>query len=72
MWQGQEYLRGRKKGLDKTWRCRCISNSLLGYRLKIPNAKNHALHYTVHITTEWAEFHETTAHQLQGAGIETK
>ena len=28
------------------WRCRCLSDSLLAYRLKIPQAKDRALHYT--------------------------
>jgi hypothetical protein len=44
VWQGQLYLR-RRRGIDQTWSCRCISDSLLACRLKIPPAKNHALHY---------------------------
>ena len=32
-------------GGDKTRRCGCISDSLLAYSLKIPQAKNRALHY---------------------------
>jgi len=30
----------------QTWRCRCVSDSLLVYRLKIPRVKNNALNYT--------------------------
>jgi hypothetical protein len=37
---------GVGEGLDQTRRCRCISDSLLAYRLKIPPAKNRALRYT--------------------------
>jgi len=33
------YLRRRRDGLDQTRRCRCVSDSLLAYRLKIPLAK---------------------------------
>jgi hypothetical protein len=35
----------QREGLDRWWRCRCFSDSLLAYRLKIPLAKNRALHY---------------------------
>ena len=44
VWKGQLYLR-RRRGLDQTWRC--ISDSLLAYRSKIPLAKNRALHCNV-------------------------
>jgi hypothetical protein len=35
---------GGEKTADQKWRC--VSDSLLGYRLRIPPAKNRALHYT--------------------------
>jgi len=44
VWQGQMYLRRRRR-LAQTWRCRRIGESLLAYRLKIRPDKNHALHY---------------------------
>jgi hypothetical protein len=33
------------EGAENTWRCRFISDSLLGYNMKIPTAEIHALHY---------------------------
>jgi len=36
---------GGQKFLDQTWRCRYISDSLPAYGLKIPPARNRALHY---------------------------
>jgi hypothetical protein len=38
VWQGRPSLRRRRAGLDQTGRCRCISDSLLVYRSKIPPA----------------------------------
>jgi len=40
------YLRRRRQGLEQTWRCCCISDSHLAYRLKIPPAKNRVLNYS--------------------------
>jgi hypothetical protein len=43
MWHDHPYWQGRREGLDQTWRCRSISDSLLGYSLEIPPTKNQAL-----------------------------
>ena len=37
--------RGGGKTLDWTWCCHCTSDLLVAYHLKIPPAKNQALHY---------------------------
>jgi hypothetical protein len=47
VWQGHLYLQRRREGLDQIWCCCCISDSLLAYRLKIPSARNDALHYNL-------------------------
>jgi hypothetical protein len=52
VWQGQLYLWRRRKGLDQTWRCRCISDSLIAYRLKNSPTKNDALHCSF-LLTPW-------------------
>ena len=40
VWQGQLYVRRqREAGLDETWRCRCNSDSLLAYCLKLHRPK---------------------------------
>ena len=38
VWQGRPSLRRRREGLDQTGCCRCISDSLLAYRSKLPPA----------------------------------
>ena len=45
--------RGGQKTLDQTWYCHCTSDLLLAHQLKIPPAKNHALHYTT--VTFWIQ-----------------
>jgi hypothetical protein len=45
VWQGHFYLGMQREWLSHTWSCRCISDSLQAYRLKIPWPKS--LHCTV-------------------------
>jgi len=45
VWQGQLHLwRWRERPHQTRW-CHCISDLFLAYHLKIPLAKNQALHY---------------------------
>ena len=45
VWQGELYLWRWREGLDQTWCCPCVSDSLLAYRLKISPSKNNALYF---------------------------
>ena len=45
-WKFSVIRAGGKKSLDPSWRCRCISDSPLANRLKLPPAKTHVLYYT--------------------------
>jgi hypothetical protein len=50
VWQGQLYLLRRREGLDQTWSCRCTSESLLAYRMKILPVKS--MHRTLYCSTQ--------------------
>ena len=45
VWQGQLYFWRWREGPHQTWCCYCFSDLFLAYHLKIPPAKNQALHY---------------------------
>jgi hypothetical protein len=45
VWQGELCLWRWREGLHQTWCCHCISDLFLAYHLKVPLAKNQALHF---------------------------
>jgi len=67
----QLYLRWRREGQEQTQRFRCISYSLLAYGLKIPPAKNNALHYNK-LKSRRKYFHEILMGMVSGNSVYCK